>query len=66
MYILGYTVVVYCISLRRGVSVNEYYYYYFLYSERGFRQSFLRALQWDTKDINREKEVLGSLDSRDT
>jgi hypothetical protein len=28
MYILGYIVVVYCISLRRGVSVNEYYYYY--------------------------------------
>jgi hypothetical protein len=29
MYILGYIVVVYCISLRRGVSVNEYYYYYY-------------------------------------
>jgi hypothetical protein len=28
MYILGYIVVVYCISLRRGASVNEYYYYY--------------------------------------
>jgi hypothetical protein len=31
MYILGYIVVVYCISLRRGVSVNEYYYYYYYY-----------------------------------
>jgi hypothetical protein len=29
MYILGYIVVVYCISLRRGASVNEYYYYYY-------------------------------------
>jgi hypothetical protein len=29
LYILGYIVVVYCISLRRGVSVNEYYYYYY-------------------------------------
>ena len=31
MYILGYIVVVYCISLRRGASVNEYYYYYYYY-----------------------------------
>jgi hypothetical protein len=31
MYILGYIVVVYCISLQRGVSVNEYYYYYYYY-----------------------------------
>jgi hypothetical protein len=31
MYTLRYIVVVYCISLRRGVSVNEYYYYYYYY-----------------------------------
>lgn len=27
VYILGYIVVVYCISLWRGVSVNDTYYY---------------------------------------
>lgn len=35
MYMLGYIVVVYCISLRRGVSVNEYYYYYYYCNTRG-------------------------------
>jgi hypothetical protein len=29
LYILGYIVVVYCISLRREVGVNENYYYYY-------------------------------------
>jgi hypothetical protein len=31
VYTLGYIVVVYCISLWRGVSVNDTYYYYYYY-----------------------------------
>lgn len=43
MYILGYIVVVYCISLRRGASVNEYYYYYY-YCTYGDSQGALRVI----------------------
>jgi ribonuclease HI len=44
MYILGYIVVVYCISLRRGASVNEYYYYYY-YDCNGYRETAIERAE---------------------